>query len=178
MALLQLNSISSFSALSTSQQQAFLSPSSIKSHQQNNSLFSFSATATKGRLFSFSTHPRKFLCKPPQGKYVREDYLVVWSKQLPFFLIICLFSFFGISLSWKLDECYVFDWTEEEDSSRNPGAGKRREKCTHYYWFLCNLVWPLYFNGPSDWIGMFFFFFFPIFVILMHCLVKFFLLRD
>lgn len=84
MALLQFNSFSSFSVLSTSQQQAYLSPSSIKTHQQNNSLFSFSATNTKDGLFSLSTHPRKFLCKPPQGKYVREDYLVVCSKQLSF----------------------------------------------------------------------------------------------
>ncbi|KAK9218118.1 hypothetical protein WN943_006752 [Citrus x changshan-huyou] len=76
MALLQFNSFSSFSVLSTSQQQAYLSPSSIKTHQQNNYLFSFSATNTKDGLFSLSTHPRKFLCKPPQGKYVREDYLV------------------------------------------------------------------------------------------------------
>lgn len=26
---------------------------------------------------SLSTIPRKFLCKPPQGKYIRDDYLVV-----------------------------------------------------------------------------------------------------
>ncbi|KAK9283490.1 hypothetical protein L1049_011736 [Liquidambar formosana] len=42
---------------------------SMKTHQPN-SLFS-----TTNRPFSLST-PRKLLCTPPKGKYVREDYLV------------------------------------------------------------------------------------------------------
>ncbi|XVF82364.1 hypothetical protein PTKIN_Ptkin16aG0041000 [Pterospermum kingtungense] len=46
--------------------------SSPKIHFQNSLLFS----TTKIRHFSLSTHPRKLLCKPPLGKFVREDYLV------------------------------------------------------------------------------------------------------
>ncbi|XP_022746522.1 thioredoxin-like protein CITRX, chloroplastic [Durio zibethinus] len=46
--------------------------SSSKIHFQN-SLFFFT---TKIRPFTLSTQPRKLLCKPPLGKYVREDYLV------------------------------------------------------------------------------------------------------
>ncbi|KAK8488849.1 hypothetical protein V6N13_061803 [Hibiscus sabdariffa] len=51
-----------------------LSPvsSSSKPHSQN-SLFFYT---TKPRPFSLSSQPRKLLCKPPLGKYVREDYLV------------------------------------------------------------------------------------------------------
>ncbi|KAB2010147.1 hypothetical protein ERO13_D10G193500v2 [Gossypium hirsutum] len=51
-----------------------LSPivSSSKIHSQNSLFFS----TTKVRPFSLSTQPRKLLCKPPLGKYVREDYLV------------------------------------------------------------------------------------------------------
>ncbi|KAG8656633.1 thioredoxin-like protein CITRX, chloroplastic [Manihot esculenta] len=48
--------------------------SSLKTHQENSLL---SATnITQNRPFSLSTHPRRLLCRPPQGKYVREDYLV------------------------------------------------------------------------------------------------------
>ncbi|XVF00226.1 hypothetical protein REPUB_Repub03eG0266800 [Reevesia pubescens] len=46
--------------------------SSSKSHFQNLLFFS----TPKIRPFSLSTQPRKLLCKPPLGKYVREDYLV------------------------------------------------------------------------------------------------------
>ncbi|OMO64534.1 Thioredoxin [Corchorus capsularis] len=46
--------------------------SSSKSHFQDSVFFS----NTKIRPFSLSTQPRKLLCKPPLGKYVREDYLV------------------------------------------------------------------------------------------------------
>ncbi|GMI80382.1 Thioredoxin z, thioredoxin putative plastidic [Hibiscus trionum] len=51
-----------------------LSPvfSSSKPHSQNSLFFS----ATKAKPFSLSTQSRKLLCKPPLGKYVREDYLV------------------------------------------------------------------------------------------------------
>ncbi|GMI70142.1 Thioredoxin z, thioredoxin putative plastidic [Hibiscus trionum] len=51
-----------------------LSPvsSSSKPHSQNSHFFH----TTKARPFSLSTQPRKLLCKPPLGKYVREDYLV------------------------------------------------------------------------------------------------------
>ncbi|KAB2063187.1 hypothetical protein F383_01634 [Gossypium arboreum] len=45
---------------------------SSKTHSQNSLFFS----TTKVRPFSLSTQPRKLLCKPPLGKYVREDYLV------------------------------------------------------------------------------------------------------
>lgn len=53
----------------------FSLPHSLKSHHQN-SLFSTTPT-TKNTPFSLSTLPRKLLCQPPNGKYVREDYLVV-----------------------------------------------------------------------------------------------------
>ncbi|KAG4180781.1 hypothetical protein ERO13_A10G186600v2 [Gossypium hirsutum] len=45
---------------------------SSKTHSKNSLFFS----TTKVRPFSLSTQPRKLLCKPPLGKYVREDYLV------------------------------------------------------------------------------------------------------
>ncbi|XP_015570810.1 thioredoxin-like protein CITRX, chloroplastic [Ricinus communis] len=49
--------------------------SSLKTHQEI-SLFSRTNT-TKSTPFSPSTtHPRRLLCRPPNGKYVREDYLV------------------------------------------------------------------------------------------------------
>ncbi|KAJ9190553.1 hypothetical protein P3X46_001740 [Hevea brasiliensis] len=48
--------------------------SSLKTHKEN-SLFSATNT-TQRRPFSLSTRPRRLLCRPPQGKYVREDYLV------------------------------------------------------------------------------------------------------
>ncbi|XP_022764373.1 thioredoxin-like protein CITRX, chloroplastic isoform X2 [Durio zibethinus] len=53
---------------------SLLSPifSSPKTHFQNSFFFSTS----KIRPFSLSTQPRKLLCKPPLGKYIREDYLV------------------------------------------------------------------------------------------------------
>ncbi|KAJ4720403.1 Thioredoxin-like protein [Melia azedarach] len=82
MALLQISSISSFNASSSSPPQPpYISPfphsSSIKAHlPHHNSFLSFSAITTRDRLFSLSTHPRKLLCRPPHGKYVREDYLV------------------------------------------------------------------------------------------------------
>ncbi|KAK8662001.1 hypothetical protein V6N13_091589 [Hibiscus sabdariffa] len=46
--------------------------SSSKPHSQTPLSFS----TTKARPFSLSTQPRKLLCRPPLGKYVREDYLV------------------------------------------------------------------------------------------------------
>ncbi|KAK6228614.1 Thioredoxin domain - like 4 [Theobroma cacao] len=49
-----------------------LSYFSSKTHLQNSIFFS----TTNVRPFSLSTQPRKLLCKPTLGKYVREDYLV------------------------------------------------------------------------------------------------------
>ncbi|EOY19739.1 Thioredoxin z, P,TRX z isoform 2 [Theobroma cacao] len=49
-----------------------LSYFSSKTHLQNSLFFS----TTNVRPFSLSTQPRKLLCKPTLGKYVREDYLV------------------------------------------------------------------------------------------------------
>ncbi|KAG6628356.1 hypothetical protein I3843_14G010700, partial [Carya illinoinensis] len=45
--------------------------SALRTHRQN-SLFSITST-TKNTPFSLSTLPRKLLCQPPHGKYVRED---------------------------------------------------------------------------------------------------------
>ncbi|KAJ8756075.1 hypothetical protein K2173_024622 [Erythroxylum novogranatense] len=47
---------------------------SLTTHQEK-SIFS-STRDTKNRPFSVPMHPRRLLCRPPQGKYVREDYLV------------------------------------------------------------------------------------------------------
>ncbi|KAH7548587.1 hypothetical protein ACOSP7_031888 [Xanthoceras sorbifolium] len=54
------------------------SSSSLKTHQQHSLIFSFPSTTTHNRPFSFSTQTgdRRLLCRPPKGKYVREDYLV------------------------------------------------------------------------------------------------------
>ncbi|KAJ0102155.1 hypothetical protein Patl1_05322 [Pistacia atlantica] len=84
MALLHVHTIPTFSPISSFHSSSpSASPhislphsSSIKTLQQNHSLVSFSSPITKDRNFSFSTHPRRLLCKPPLGKYVREDYLV------------------------------------------------------------------------------------------------------
>lgn len=74
-----------------------LSPivSSSKTHFRNSLFFS----TTKVRPFSLSTQPRKLLCKPPLGKYVREDYLVVilLLSSLIYFIFIC-----GFVLLWHL----------------------------------------------------------------------------
>ncbi|KAG6630398.1 hypothetical protein I3843_13G013300 [Carya illinoinensis] len=48
--------------------------SNLKYHQQN--LLHSTSSTTKNTPFSLSTLPRKLLCQPPRGKYVREDYLV------------------------------------------------------------------------------------------------------
>ncbi|KAK7271487.1 hypothetical protein RJT34_27435 [Clitoria ternatea] len=46
-------------------------------HQQHSYPLSTTIThTTNNNLLSLSTLPRKLLCKPPRGKYVREDYLV------------------------------------------------------------------------------------------------------
>ncbi|XP_044461072.1 thioredoxin-like protein CITRX1, chloroplastic [Mangifera indica] len=84
MALLHFHTIPTFSSISsfyssspsTSPQFSPSHSSSVKTLQQNLSLSPFSFPITKDPHFSFSTHPRRLLCKPPLGKYVREDYLV------------------------------------------------------------------------------------------------------
>ncbi|XP_015947088.1 thioredoxin-like protein CITRX, chloroplastic [Arachis duranensis] len=63
-ATLTLSPISFFSSNSK--------PFSVSLRNNNNPTFS---TRTNSP-FSLSTMPRKFLCNPPKGKYVREDYLV------------------------------------------------------------------------------------------------------
>ncbi|WCJ39135.1 Thioredoxin z [Euphorbia peplus] len=69
MAMLQLHSIKSFSSF-------IAYPFILNGHQ--NFVSSFSASnSIKNRPFSVSNHPRRrLLCRPPQGKYLREDYLV------------------------------------------------------------------------------------------------------
>ncbi|KAF3434260.1 hypothetical protein FNV43_RR25363 [Rhamnella rubrinervis] len=52
----------------------FYNPQSSMKTQRQNSLFS--TTTSKNTHFSLSKLPRKLLCEPPRGKYVREDYLV------------------------------------------------------------------------------------------------------
>lgn len=63
----------------------------MKTHQQNSM---FSATSTfKNRSLPLLKPPRKLLCRPPQGKHVREDYLVVcFPKITSLFFIIILIS--------------------------------------------------------------------------------------
>lgn len=56
-----------------------LSPFSSKPHSLT------TTTHFNNTPLSISTPPRKLLCKPPQGKYVRQDYLVVsYSQYLSF----------------------------------------------------------------------------------------------
>ncbi|KAK4756683.1 hypothetical protein SAY87_006810 [Trapa incisa] len=54
------------------------SSSSANLHKKD-SLFSSSSSLSSvgSRPFSLSAQPRRLLCRPPRGKYVREDYLVV-----------------------------------------------------------------------------------------------------
>ncbi|KAJ9179546.1 hypothetical protein P3X46_011322 [Hevea brasiliensis] len=67
--------LTAFSSIFTSQASSSSFPlSSLKNHR-GNSLFSANNTA-QNRPFSLSTQPRRLLRRPPQGKYVREDYLV------------------------------------------------------------------------------------------------------
>nr|ABK92821.1 unknown [Populus trichocarpa] len=79
MALLQTHSLHIRTLPSTFKSHSFLplfsSPqSSFKTHQES-SLFSITRTPKK-RPLSLSTQQRRLLCRPPQGKYIREDYLV------------------------------------------------------------------------------------------------------
>ncbi|KAG6791113.1 hypothetical protein POTOM_000225 [Populus tomentosa] len=79
MALLQTHSLHIRTLPSTFKSHSFLplfsSPQfSFKTHQES-SLFSITSTP-KTRPFSLSTQQRRLLCRPPQGKYIREDYLV------------------------------------------------------------------------------------------------------
>ncbi|KAL5572779.1 hypothetical protein UlMin_022376 [Ulmus minor] len=61
------------SSIRAPQSSIFVPKSSIKTHHHNPL---FSTTTSDDRSFSLSTRPRKLLCQPPRGKYVREDYLV------------------------------------------------------------------------------------------------------
>lgn len=45
--------------------------------------------------------------------------------------------------------------TEEYVSWGGSGAGEGRKNCTSYHRFLCDMVWPLCFNGTRTWNGMF-----------------------
>ncbi|KAL0744245.1 hypothetical protein Bca4012_085758 [Brassica carinata] len=52
-------------------------PSSLSLRRKIRPLTSPFSSSTAGNLqFSPLTHPRKLLCPPPRGKFVREDYLV------------------------------------------------------------------------------------------------------
>ncbi|GLT75135.1 hypothetical protein SLA2020_468840 [Shorea laevis] len=68
-------SIPPMSAFQTSAHPIAISYFSRKTHQEN-SLFSSTTPAAKTIPFSPSTQFRRLLCKPPQGKHVRRDYLV------------------------------------------------------------------------------------------------------
>lgn len=72
------------------------SSASVKPHQES-SLFSSSSSSSASfsssgsRPFWLSAQPRRLLCRPPQGKYVREDYLVVRPTSQAFnFHLICV----------------------------------------------------------------------------------------
>lgn len=90
MALLQtftafqsLSTLTKIPSFTTPKPTSSFTQSALITHHQS-SLFSSNVDTP----FSLSTLPRKLLCKPPQGKHVREDYLVVCvsSYRLPIFL--------------------------------------------------------------------------------------------
>lgn len=72
-------------------------PSFLTHQQQQQHPYPLTTTTTSDhKPLSVSTLPRKLLCKPPKGKYVREDYLVVCHfKLLQFFLSLCFWVLFS-----------------------------------------------------------------------------------
>ncbi|NP_001236369.1 Thioredoxin-like protein CITRX, chloroplastic-like [Glycine max] len=77
----RMATLSPFSPFNSKPLFAFLpNPSFLTHHQQQQHPYPLTKTTTtdlnSNRPLSLSTLPRKLLCKPPQGKYVREDYLV------------------------------------------------------------------------------------------------------
>ena len=67
-------------------------PSFLTHQQQQQHPYPLTTTTTSDhKPLSVSTLPRKLLCKPPKGKYVREDYLVVCHFKLLQFLFLFLF---------------------------------------------------------------------------------------
>ncbi|KAG4989131.1 Thioredoxin-like protein CITRX, chloroplastic [Glycine soja] len=78
----RMATLSPFSTFNSKPLFAFLpNPSFLTHHhQQQQHPYPLTKTTTtdlnNNRPLSLSTLPRKLLCKPPQGKYVREDYLV------------------------------------------------------------------------------------------------------
>lgn len=56
------------------------------------------------------------------------------------------FVFFSVTVVRLVVEKTIF--------KRNPGVGEGREEGTIDHWFLCHMVWPLYFDGTRTWNGM------------------------
>ncbi|KAJ6713953.1 THIOREDOXIN-LIKE PROTEIN CITRX CHLOROPLASTIC [Salix viminalis] len=79
MALLQAYSLHVRTLPSTFKSHSFAPhlsfPKSSFKTSQESSLFSITSTP-RNIPFSLSTQQRRLLCRPPQGKYIREDYLV------------------------------------------------------------------------------------------------------
>ncbi|KAF1898427.1 hypothetical protein Lal_00042119 [Lupinus albus] len=69
-----LQSLATVSPISTFSSSNSKTPFVSLTNQQ--SYIFFTPTGLNNSSHSLSTMPRKLLCKPPQGKYVREDYLV------------------------------------------------------------------------------------------------------
>lgn len=81
-------------------------PSSLFLRREIRPVASPFSSSTAGS-FSLSplTHPRKIICPPPRGKFVREDYLVVLA------LVSYLFSLnltwlSGLTDKWQLVACF------------------------------------------------------------------------
>ncbi|EYU38291.1 hypothetical protein MIMGU_mgv1a012971mg [Erythranthe guttata] len=57
------------------------SPLSLKTHQPN-TLFFTSTVTQRPSILSAPPPSRKLLCKPPAGKYISDDYLVISAKEV------------------------------------------------------------------------------------------------
>ena len=58
------------------------------------------------------------------------------------------FPYCCLGLFLKLKYLSVYSGTTEEDVSQGGSrAGEGRKNCASYHRFLCDVVWPLYFNG-------------------------------
>lgn len=81
----------------------------------------------------------------PNGKYIREDYLVV---PISLRLMCCFFQ-----LLFALVVLTVLWGAEEGVGQGGAGAGEGREDCPSSRGLLRNLVRTLHFDGPGAWNG-------------------------
>lgn len=105
MALVQSRTLPRLNVSSSPILSTLHAPSSLLLRREIRPLTSPFSSSTAGNLplSPLTTHPRKLLCPPPRGKFVREDYLVVLLA-LCFSLLFQFesYSWDGLTCSWHL----------------------------------------------------------------------------